>query len=253
MGRRLPSNWDPHQWTRYSCQRFEDVCLQVCGSPFYLDKKQKIFPKKVEKSKIWFQVWLQSWLPSSWREGDNCLWHSYIWHLTIICFTCHLQNLGWWMFEGFLLCRWLLEPRKTSRLCKWVHTTQESAILHPSVMHNAHFIRSSTRPLLYDFNAAFSSSPPSAQGTHATRPRCLTSPMERLSACLVELSTGALSTISYTDIQGSWWNMVSVNLSIFYPPIDDGLNCRYRCNEGVPMSGSESLYCDGNSWNGSVR
>jgi len=27
---------------------------------------------------------------------------------------------------------------------------------------------------------------------------------------------------------------------------------RYRCNEGVPMSGSESLYCDGNSWNGSV-
>ena len=122
--------------------------------------------------------------------------------------------------------------------------------LHLSVMHNAHFIRSSTRPLLYDFNAASS---PSAQGTHATRPRCLTSPMERLSACLVELSTGALSTISYTDIQGSWRNMVSVNLSIFYPPIDDGLNCRYRCNEGVPMSGSESLYCDGNSWNGSVR
>ena len=27
---------------------------------------------------------------------------------------------------------------------------------------------------------------------------------------------------------------------------------RYRCNEGVPMSGSESLYCDGNTWNGSV-
>ena len=32
-----------------------------------------------------------------------------------------------WMFEGFLLCRWLLEPQKASRLCKWVHTTQESA------------------------------------------------------------------------------------------------------------------------------
>ena len=140
--------------------------------------------------------------------------------------------------------------------------------LHPSVMHNAHFIRSSTRPLLYDFNAAFSSSPPSAQGTHATRPRCLTSPMERLLACLVELSTGALSTISYTDIQGSRC-MVSANfrgvpllaqvktkkanLFIFYPPIDDGLSCRFRCNEGVPMSGSESLYCAGNSWNGSVR
>merc|ERR1719391_111067 len=27
---------------------------------------------------------------------------------------------------------------------------------------------------------------------------------------------------------------------------------RYRCNEGVPMSGPESLYCDGNTWNGSV-
>ena len=34
MGRRLPSNWDPNQWTCYSCQGFQDVCLQVCGSPF---------------------------------------------------------------------------------------------------------------------------------------------------------------------------------------------------------------------------
>ena len=90
-GRRLPSNWDPNQWTCYSCQRFQDVCLQVCGSPFCLNKKQKTFPKKRwTKSKFWFQVWLQSWLPSSWREGDKCFWYSYIWLLTIICFTCHL-------------------------------------------------------------------------------------------------------------------------------------------------------------------
>ena len=31
--------------------------------------------------------------------------------------------------------------------------------------------------------------------------------MERLLACLVELSTGALFTISYNDIQGSWRNI----------------------------------------------
>ena len=125
MGRRLPSNWDPNQWTCYSCQGFEDVCLQVCGSPFYLNEKQKTFPKKVEKSKLWFQVWLQSRLPSSWREGDKCLWRSYIWHSTIshVIFKTWDGAWQWWMFEGFLLCRWLLEPRKASCLCKWVHTT----------------------------------------------------------------------------------------------------------------------------------
>ena len=70
--------------------------------------------------------------------------------------------------------------------------------LHPSVMHNAHFII----PPVH-CHIILTQHSHHTQGTHATRPRCLTSPMERLSACLVELSTGALSTISYTDIQGS--------------------------------------------------
>ena len=238
--------------------------FRFVGHLFYWIKKQKIFPKKKRWERVNFDF----------RFGCNRdfhllgekvinafdiyifdSWPLFVSHLTFWLFFAYVifktwdGAWQWWMFEGFLLCRWLLEPRKASRLCKWVHTTQESA----SFSNAQCTFHSSTCPLLYNLNAQSSSYSPSAQGTHATRPRCLTSPMERLSACLVELSTGALSTISYTDIQGSWRNMVSVNLSIFYPPIDDGLNCRYRCNEGVPMSGSESLYCDGNSWNGSVR
>ena len=48
------------------------------------------------------------------------------------------------MFEGFILCRWLLEPRKASRLCKWVHTTQEFA----SFSNAQCTFHSSTCPLL---------------------------------------------------------------------------------------------------------
>ena len=73
----------PVRGSRMSAFRF-------VGHLFVWIRNRRLLPKKVEKSKFWFQVWLQSWLPSSWREGDKCFWYSYIWLLTIICFICHL-------------------------------------------------------------------------------------------------------------------------------------------------------------------
>ena len=88
-----------------------------------------------------------------------------------------------------------------------------------------------------------------SQGTPATRPQCLTSPTARRSACSVELSTGNSPDWVLSPIV----SLNSASIEDHLPLDDDNALTRYRCNEGVPMSGSESLYCDGNVWNGSVR